>query len=45
MVAVGDVDSDGFFLEGQIDALCDDGSGCAFLIDYKTGGFQGEPGE
>ena len=43
MVAVGDVDSDGFFLEGQIDALCDDGSGCAFLIDYKTGGFPGEP--
>ena len=32
-VAIG-----GFFLEGEIDGLDDNGDGAAFLIDYKTGG-------
>ncbi|MFR5091487.1 MAG: PD-(D/E)XK nuclease family protein [Adlercreutzia equolifaciens] len=32
-VAIG-----GFFLEGEIDGLADNGDGAAFLIDYKTGG-------
>ncbi len=29
---------EGFFLEGEIDGLADNGDGAAFLIDYKTGG-------
>lgn len=32
----------GFFLEGEIDGLADNGDGAAFLIDYKTGGHDGE---
>lgn len=36
-VAIGD-----FFLEGEIDGLADNGDGAAFLIDYKTGGRDGE---
>lgn len=39
-VAIG-----GFFLEGEIDGLADDGDGTAFLIDYKTGGRDDETPE
>ena len=45
MVTVGDVGSDGYYLEGQIDALADDGSGTALIVDYKTGGFSRETGD
>ncbi len=33
---------DGFYLEGEIDLLCSDGSGGAFVVDYKTGGDSSE---
>ena len=36
---------DGYYLEGQIDALADDGSGTALIVDYKTGGFSRETGD
>ena len=35
----------GFFLEGEIDGLADNGDGAAFLIDYKTGGRDDETPE
>ena len=35
----------GFFLEGEIDGLADNGDGAAFLIDYKTGGRDDEAPE
>lgn len=35
----------GFFLEGEIDGLADNGDGVAFLIDYKTGGRDDETPE
>ena len=37
--------AEGFFLEGEIDGLADNGDGAAFLIDYKTGGRDGETDE
>lgn len=36
---------EGFFLEGEIDGLADNGDGAAFLIDYKTGGRADETDE
>lgn len=36
---------EGFFLEGEIDGLADNGDGAAFLIDYKTGGRDDETDE
>ncbi len=36
---------EGFFLEGEIDGLADNGDGAALLIDYKTGGAPDETPE